>query len=391
MPWRSPYAPHPATLEDSFGNASLPDALVPEWSPAPHARKVSLKHRIQETMGCISGTPHGKEKSAEQMDAIVAICRQQCNMLVVMQTGGGKSMLWEIPALIGFEGISIMVCPFKILLDEQYERCDAAGVRSHNYSISKVVPENMQNIFVQVEHIGSDAFIQLLASPMVQCIKRIFVDELHDMVHGHLKQQPRWDVCVRQFSALSAKIILMTVTCPPLAVPHFLKPFNMHPKDVLTIRGPTDRPEIGLHAIRVLPTLQNIPLHHIVRALHNRLEQHERMLVFFNTKWEVETFSKASGSAVFHSNLWEAGNTKAHNLDRWDSGDTKVMACTTVFAQGINRPHIRFVVVFEPDLGLPGHHADGQLCWKGWGGISHISGRHIDNNALHGVHLHEVP
>ncbi|KIK74002.1 hypothetical protein PAXRUDRAFT_20308 [Paxillus rubicundulus Ve08.2h10] len=40
----APYASHPATLEDSFSDASLPDTLVPEWSPVPHARKVLLKH-----------------------------------------------------------------------------------------------------------------------------------------------------------------------------------------------------------------------------------------------------------------------------------------------------------------------------------------------------------
>ncbi|KIK73276.1 hypothetical protein PAXRUDRAFT_21036 [Paxillus rubicundulus Ve08.2h10] len=340
-------------IEVNYDTDSMDDFIVPD-APCDLGRQLQQCQPAghAEAMGRISGTPHGKEKSAEQMDAIVAICRQRGDMLVVMRTGGGKSMLWEIPPLIGFEGISIVVCPFKILLDEQYERCDAAGVRSHNYSISKVVPENVQNIFVQVEHVGSDAFVQLLASPMGQRIKRIFVDELHDVAHGHPKRRPRWDVLARQFSALSAKIILMTATCPPLAVPHFLKPFDMRPKDVLTIRGPTDRPEIGLHAIRVLPTLQNVPLHQIVRALHDRLEQHERMLVFFNTKREAEMFAKASGSAVFHSDLWEAGNTKAYNLDRWDSGDTKVMACTTAFTQGINRPHVRFVVVFEPDLGL---------------------------------------
>lgn len=57
--------------------------------------------------------------------------------------------------------------------------------------------------------------------------------------------------------------------------------------------------------------------------------------------------------AVFHSELpILQGNTKAENLARWDRGDTQVMACTTAFAQGVDRSSVRFVVIAGVEYGL---------------------------------------
>lgn len=93
------------------------------------------------------------------MDALMAIMNEDPrDMVVVVKTGGGKSLLWTIPPLLGLDGISVVICPFKVLMEEQYRRCVEAGVRCHNYGWSKEVPEDVQNLFVQVEHVGSAAF-----------------------------------------------------------------------------------------------------------------------------------------------------------------------------------------------------------------------------------------
>ncbi|KIK72576.1 hypothetical protein PAXRUDRAFT_21830 [Paxillus rubicundulus Ve08.2h10] len=107
-----------------------------------------------------------------------------------------------------------------------------------------------------------------------------------------------------------------------------------------------------MHYVKVLPSEGEEPLHSIVRCLHDMLAEEERMLVFFNTRPEADKFAKSSGCAVYHSELEWTGETKEYNLDRWDGGDTKVMACTTAFAQGVDRAHVRFVVVKDPEFGL---------------------------------------
>ncbi|KAG2111476.1 hypothetical protein DEU56DRAFT_919981 [Suillus clintonianus] len=117
-------------------------------------------------------------------------------------------------------------------------------------------------------------------------------------------------------------------------------------------RSSTNRPEIGMHVVPVQPIIAQQSLGRLVCALNGLLDDDERILVFFCSQVEAETFAVLHKCAVYHSNLWANGNTKAYNLDLWDRGESKVMACTTAFAQGIDRSKVRFVVIFKPAYGL---------------------------------------
>jgi hypothetical protein len=132
----------------------------------------------------------------------------------------------------------------------------------------------------------------------------------------------------------------------------FIKPFCIKAKDLVKVRSSTDRPEIGIHVVPVQPIMARQSLSSLVRALNGRLLDEERMLVFFSSQVDAELFAAQHRCAIYHSQLWEAGNTKAYNLDLWDRGESKVMACTTAFAQGIDRSKVRYVVIFRPAYGL---------------------------------------
>jgi hypothetical protein len=107
-----------------------------------------------------------------------------------------------------------------------------------------------------------------------------------------------------------------------------------------------------MHLVPVEPILARRSLTSLVQALNQRLVDEERILVFFGAQADVEIFAKKNRCAVYHSQLWQAGNTKSYNLDLWDRGESKVMACTTAFAQGIDRSNVRYVVIFRPAYGL---------------------------------------
>lgn len=188
--------------------------------------------------------------------------------------------------------------------------------------------------------------------PIGKKIKRVFIDEFHDMIRCHPDRKPRWQALAKKCSQLSVQIILLSATCPPSMTDQLLKPFTLQQQTVAFIRGPTDREEIGLHYVRALSTADDLPLHRIVACLHAMLEPEERILVFFNGKIELSKFASKSGCAAYHSDLCEPGDTMEENILRWDAGETKVMACTTGFAQGVDRPNVRFVVMKNPEYGL---------------------------------------
>jgi hypothetical protein len=141
--------------DDDSSDFIVPDSSRPS-SPPPAVLEVreNIRHAIRRIMK----DPAAREKSKAQMDALIAVMTEDRDVMVAMKTGGGKSMLWMVPSAMDDEAKSIVVCPFVALLEEQYAKAVATGLRCHNYSRSKEVPDNVQILFVQVEHCSSEAF-----------------------------------------------------------------------------------------------------------------------------------------------------------------------------------------------------------------------------------------
>ncbi|KAG1846986.1 hypothetical protein DFJ58DRAFT_843305 [Suillus subalutaceus] len=295
--------------------------------------------------------PTAKEKSPEQLNAIVMVMSAQSDTMVTLKTGGGKSALWMIGPFMFPDQRCIVICPFVALLEEQVERCLSAGLRAHNFTKDKNVPQDVQILFIQVESCSSKAFKELMHREEHR-FHRMFVDEIQDILICHPERELPWRNLARHLSKLRIPLALLSGTNPPSNVAASLEHFSLEPNAILQIRSCTDRPEIGFHVLRVLPQAFDLSLKRIVHALQSTMSKSDRMLVFFSKNIEADAFSLHMDCAVFHSNLPTSGNTKDRNLERWDSGDTQIMACTTAFAQGVDRSSVRYVVISEVEYGL---------------------------------------
>lgn len=157
---------------------------------------------------------------------------------------------------------------------------------------------------------------------------------------------------MQQFGNMCIRIVLVTNTCPPHRLTNFIKPFGIKPSRITEVRAATNRPDIGMHVVRIQPILAMQSLERLVSALCDRMADEERILVFFSSQVDLESFEVRAKCAVYHSGLDKSRSPKAYNFHRWDVGETKVMACTTAFIQCMHRPHIRYVVIFRPSYGL---------------------------------------
>lgn len=147
--------------------------------------------------------------------------------------------------------------------------------------------------------------------------------------------------------------ISLTGSLPPFVMNAFLAK-SISDKSTKTIRATTNRPEVGLIVVEVnqrTSMLRNARA--LVMTLEDELAERDRILVFFQSAAECERFSRDYGSAQYHSKLPAFGaENKQGNLDRWDAGETKVLAATTAAALGVDRPYVKFVVVVEGTYGL---------------------------------------
>ena len=78
-------------------------------------------------------------------------------------------------------------------------------------------------------------------------------------------------------------------------------------------------------------------------------------MVFFKGVDDVVAFAEGSNSVVYYSDLpHKGGNSKEANLVAWDKGEKKVLSATSAVCQGLDRPHIRFVVFYRTAYGMLG-------------------------------------
>lgn len=128
----------------------------------PQSAVTDVVEKIRRAIRHIRKDDAAREKTADQMDMLIAVISARTDLVITMRTGGGKSMSWMIPSVMDEDDRSIVVCPFVALLDQQFMATASTGLHCHNYCVSKVVPENVQILFMQVEHCSSHAFERYL-------------------------------------------------------------------------------------------------------------------------------------------------------------------------------------------------------------------------------------
>lgn len=177
----------------------------------------------------------------------------------------------------------------------------------------------------------------------------MFIDEHHDKLSCPPDREAVWKRLARWASDQEIPLYLLSATAPPTLQQKLLDPYCLKPEITAFIRSPTNRQEIGLHTVS---TRGETGLRSLVHALAKRLMERERMLIFFNSCGEAERFSAANQCPVFHSKLPQGQHGKEFNMQLWESGVSKMMACTSAFGAGVDKPNVRFVVIHSPKYSL---------------------------------------
>jgi hypothetical protein len=209
-----------------------------------------------------------------------------------------------------------------------------------------------------------------MASPLGQRIKTIFVDEFHDLCAPHPNRRQAWDKACRAIAQIPKQRTFVSATHPPHLHEVFLRKAHIDSRSpIRVIRASTDRPELAYYVLGLTgshsPTARSgdtlwLSTIGLVSRLIKLLAPDERILVFFEKCEEASNFSNAIGCAVYHSRLATDGeDTKAHNLNRWDSGKSPVMAATTAAGQGVDRPYVKFVLIHRHTFGMVSYAQQG--------------------------------
>ncbi|MFT4538429.1 MAG: ATP-dependent DNA helicase RecQ [Planctomycetota bacterium] len=266
--------------------------------------------------------------------------------LVVMPTGGGKSLCYQAPALI-LPGLTVVVSPLISLMKDQIDGLVANGVSAAMMTSAQTSFElrevyqaleqrRLKLLYVAPERLMMDGFLERVEHANMTAIA---VDEAHCISHwghdfrpeyrqlGELRRK-RPDLCVQAFTA----------TATPRVRDDIAKQLGLN--DPVTLVGNFDRPNL---TYRVLPRTSVVTQTMTIIGRHQR----EAGIVYCLRRRDVEKIARElAGKGVrcmpYHAGLSSENRHRAQEAFLNERID--VVVATVAFGMGIDRPDVRFVV-----------------------------------------------
>ena len=304
---------------------------------------MTLEHVLSRYWGYTSFRPLQREA----MDAIL----EGRDSVVVLPTGGGKSLCFQAPALVKNDargGPGLVVSPLISLMKDQVDTLVengiaaacynsslaadqkvsvAAGIREGRYALVYVSPERLAGE-------GSDSFLHMLGR-----ISYIAIDEAHCISQWGHDFRPEY----RQIGALRARfpgVALHAFTATATGRVRRDIASQLQLREPVELVGSFDRPNL---VYRVLPRAS------LKRQLQDVLDRHRGNagIIYCTSRREVDALAEWLSSAGVRAVPYHAGleDVERHrNQDRFINEDADVVVATVAFGMGIDRSDVRFVV-----------------------------------------------
>ena len=278
--------------------------------------------------------------------------------LVIMPTGGGKSICFQIPALL-FPGTTLVISPLIALMKDQVDGLQANGIAAAYYNSSQQV-EEQQDILEQVRSGGlrllyvAPESLSFLAEVLVeQYISCIAVDEAHCISSWGHDFRPSYQRLGFLKSQLpSTPIIALTATADKatrqdildqLSIPHarrFVSSF--------------DRPNIDLD---VRPGLDRMK--QITQILTQNSEE-SGIIYCLSRKATEEVAGKLSAQgfdcAAYHAGL--SFEDRSRVQEDFVNDRIKIVCATVAFGMGIDKSNVRFVIHYNMPKNIEGYYQE---------------------------------
>lgn len=277
------------------------------------------------------------------------------DVLAILPTGGGKSVCFQVPALMK-DGIALVVTPLVALMKDQVQNLEQRGIkalavyagmgrREIDLALNNAAYGDFKFLYISPERLSTQLFRSYLD---VLKISYIVVDEAHCISQWGYDFRPDYLHISDIRKIVQAPVIALTATATPQVVQDIV--------EKLIPEGTQSQRERSRSRFNILRSGFERPnLTYVVRKCEDKFGKLLDVcrsvpgsgIVYMRSRGKCEEISSLLISQGVSASFYHAGlspATRAERQEAWKNGEIRVMVCTNAFGMGIDKPDVRFVV-----------------------------------------------
>lgn len=334
---------------------------------------------MMQTAYTVLNTVFGYQAFRPPQDQVIEAALNGEDVFVLMPTGGGKSLCYQIPALVR-EGVGIVISPLIALMQDQVSALTQAGVRAacmnsamgsdHNYQVEQqALRGELDMIYIAPERLALQRTLDWLG----QCSLSLFaIDEAHCVSQwGHDFRSDYLQLSVLQQVFPQVPRIALTATADAKTREEIIVRLGLENARVF-VSG-FDRPNIQYRI-----TQKNNPKKQLLTFLQAEHSGHAGV-VYCLSRNKVEATAQWLSEQGVNALPYHAGLDKTvrqRNQERFLREDGIVMVATIAFGMGIDKPDVRFVAhldlpksieAYYQETGRAGRDGQPSTAWMAYG------------------------
>lgn len=285
-----------------------------------------------------------------QKDIITNVLKGH-DTLAVMPTGGGKSLCYQLPALI-MPGITVVVSPLISLMQDQVSSLKTSGIQSaflnstqsweeYCKTVDEIKSGQIKIVYLSPEGLATSKIRELLSSPELK-ISCITIDEAHCVSQwGHDFRPDYLEISSVRHLFPKAVMLALTATATEHVRQDICK--NLGMKNPKVYISSFNRENIYLEVQPKRGAMETV-------ISYIRRHPGDSGIIYCNSRKQVEeiaqTLDKKGYSALpYHAGL--SDEVRAKNQDMFIKDEVQIIVATIAFGMGINKPNVRYVINYD--------------------------------------------
>jgi ATP-dependent DNA helicase RecQ len=326
-----------------------------------NAPSVMASERANTPLGVLQSVFGYEVFRSHQADIIEDVMAGQ-DCFVLMPTGGGKSLCYQVPAILR-SGTAIVVSPLIALMQDQVSALKANGVKAAYYNstldvqtadqvLMQLHTGQLDLLYVSPERLFNNTFLQQLQQLPIALFA---IDEAHCVSQWGHDFRPEY----RQIGQLrtffpQVPFIALTATADEATRQDILQ--RLHLQQPKVHISSFDRPNIRYTVLE-----KRQPMKQLLRFLEARGEAQESGIVYCLSRKRVEEVASQLQANGYNAQAYHAGlpGEVRHSVhQRFIRDEVDIVVATVAFGMGIDKPNVRFVVHYDLPKNIEGYYQE---------------------------------